>query len=153
MTLVLHRFGAGLYFADDSPLQVCGLDGSWWIESVKNISDEQALQWIERNRSMYSERFQRLSEAREYLEALFELDPPLPYDMIPGEWLSPNKEEGGWLLQIPGDSQVFKVQRSGGGEPGWDLIREPWGVIDHFQTLWEMQSQRTLILNRTRALG
>lgn len=101
-------------------------------------------QWCEKHGEATTIVFPRLRDAREYLEALFEVDPPPDSGSITEHLrrLRPHPE-GGYLLQT--EKESYRVTRQFGGQQHWAAHSEITGARLLGCTLAEICDQAAVL--------
>lgn len=106
------------YLVSDTELSIVSTDtGRGWKILISPGGEDE---WSERNQDLFEMRFDRLRDARTYLEALFAVDPPSEMELLP--WRLLQRQPDGSYLAKPSwaPTNGLRVQR----EPptrGWHV--------------------------------
>lgn len=112
--LTLHRlpsnlYGVGMYLAGDSPLVVRSEAGYWHIQDTKWYKPS-GRDWWTRNQQIAELKFSTLRDAREYLEALFAVDPPPQREHLTRSGLKMEKKGPGLYEAVTPSGRRYTVR-------------------------------------------
>lgn len=126
--LVLRRIGGGHYTAE-GVFDVVHMHGEWEISEPYAADLLCGGEWWERNKDAIGTRFPTLRTAREYIQALFNLDPPSEYPI--SGMLGRMKRVSSGRYEVHTQVGTFQVSRDDGG---WWNVDSPIGQSRIFQT-------------------
>lgn len=128
MSVVFHRRWPSHrgYEVQGTCLLVARSHRGWRILS----SEQTGREWLARNHVLLTNRFARLRDVREFLQALFETDPPMELQIAPVRLrkISPGRWDA-----VSGSGERYSIWRD--GQSGYKLMRHVNGYVTHTPSL------------------